>query len=100
MLTCAYCGRNWSERNGACEHCGAPNKLSKIEKFDPFFCEGYIVYGIRDYCRDCFTWVFYKGITLIGKVEITGRELSTYSPAIDIMPVVMERLRVTAGASG
>ncbi len=92
MITCVYCGREWQERNEACAHCGAPKKTAQITKYAPFFHEGFIVYCIREYSRRSMSWIFYKGITLIGRVDIDERELSGYSPSLDIMPMVMQRL--------
>jgi predicted amidophosphoribosyltransferase len=94
MITCVYCGREWQERDGVCSHCGAPNKIAKMQKFEPFFYDGYIVYCLRDYARCLHSWIFYKGITFMGRVDIDDGYLQTLSPAMDIMPLLMERLRL------
>ena len=91
-MICSYCGREWKQENECCVHCGAQNKLAKLNRYDPFFYDGYIVYCVSDYSRDLFSWVFYKGITLVGRVDMNSRELSQYPPAEDIMPKIMERL--------
>ena len=91
-MICSYCGREWKQENGRCAYCGAQNKLAKLNKYDPFFYDGYIVYCVRDYSRDLFSWIYYKGITLVGRVDMDSRELAQYPPAEDIMPRVMERL--------
>lgn len=92
MITCVYCGRQWEEKNEVCAHCGAPNKLAKIQKFEPFFYEGYIVYCLREPARRCYSWIFYKGITFMGRVDIIDEILETLSPAVDVMSLVMEKL--------
>jgi hypothetical protein len=89
---CLYCGRSWKEESGCCAYCGAPAKLNGKTKYDPFFCNGYIVYEMRDYSRRALQFVFYKGVTYMGNVWITEREMESMSPVMDIMPLVMERL--------
>ena len=91
-LQCAYCGKAWKENNDCCASCGAPNKQSKINYYEPFFDSGYIVYTIRRYEYDCVEWIFYKGITFIGKIRKERRELERLSPAIDIFPNILAEL--------
>ena len=90
-MKCSYCGRQWHEGNECCDSCGAPSKTAKIERLEPFFCDGYIVYALRDWSRDVYEFVFYKGITFMGKVVFTWMEIKQMPPAEDYMPRVMER---------
>jgi len=94
MITCVYCGREWQEHDGACSHCGAPNKLAKIQKFEPFFYDGCIVYCLHEYERRSHSWIFYKGVTFIGRVDIDDMSLIELSPTMDIMPLVIEKLNL------
>jgi predicted amidophosphoribosyltransferase len=94
MIICVYCGREWQEHDGACSHCGAPNKLAKIQKFEPFFYDGYIVYCLREYHKGIHSWILYKGITFMGRFDLDDEYLRTLSPAMDIMPLVLERLNL------
>ena len=96
MKSCSYCGRAWKEENECCAYCGAPVKVSMIAKYDPFFYEGYIVYQLQDYPRCALEYVFYKGITFIGKVSVDLREVEKWNPVIDPMPMIIERLGVRA----
>ena len=93
-IECSYCGSIWREtKKGNCVSCGAPNKIQKIERYDPIFYDGYIIYAIRDYSRRAFEFVFYKGITLMGDIFVSDRELMEIPPTTDYMPIVMEKLK-------
>ena len=94
-MECSYCGQAWKERNKCCSHCGAPNKQAEINRFEPFFYDGYIVYKIREPQLRSDMFVFYKGITLIGTIRIHDIEFEHLPPAEDFMPLVMERLNAT-----
>ena len=92
-IECSYCHSNWKEdKRGCCSACGAPNKISKLERYDPYDVEGYIVYSFRDHARRCMDFCFYKGRDLIGKVIITDREIETWNPTLDPTPIILERL--------
>jgi len=91
-MECGYCGQKWESRNGFCAHCGAPEKRAIIEKRDPFFVNDFIVYSIRDYCRMCTEFIFYKGITFFGKVVITDYEAEQWEPTFDPTDLILERL--------
>jgi len=67
-----------------------------FSEFYPFFYDGYIVYVIRRFEFDAVEFHFYKGITYMGKVEMTRQEREKYSPAEDIMPVIMEKFYALA----
>lgn len=96
MTFCSYCGSEWKweDRQRDCTHCGAPNKLSRLDKDRPFFYEGYIVYSLHDWCYQRSEFVFYAGTTFMGRVFMRDDEMRQYDPATDIMPHVMEKFRL------
>lgn len=91
-MKCAYCGREWRERNEACASCGAPN-TAKITEIGPCFYDGYIYYAIRRWDYDSFEFIFYKGITFVGRVLLNRMEMEKIPPYEDYMPYVMEKLK-------
>lgn len=90
---CAYCGRTWKEVDDCCAYCGAPNKLRKLEKREPFFFEGMIVYSLRDWSNLCYEFIFYKGITFMGRVSINFWEMEKLPPYEDPMPMILDKLK-------
>jgi hypothetical protein len=96
-MKCFYCGQDWTPDKyypATCGFCGAPKPPNEtIQKYDPFFYDGMIVYALYDPCRNEHQWVFYRGDSFIGKVTADRQFLmSVATPGEDIMPLVLEML--------
>jgi hypothetical protein len=97
-VKCQYCRQAWESNKyhpDACAFCGAPKpEPERINKYDPFFLEGMIVYALSDPSRRYYEWVFYRGDVLVGKVGMTQQEIEELNigPYVDITPYMLERL--------
>lgn len=80
-----------------CGFCGAPKPPAEtIQKYDPFFYDGMIVYALYNPCQGMYEWVFYRGDSLVGRVCMDRRFLENIAtPGQDVMPLVLERLHAT-----
>jgi len=89
-LFCAYCGGKVNNNDERCPQCTAPVKRSRIDKADPYFCNGYIIYAIHDWHRDSYDFIFYKGAILEGRISVDARILDAIPPQFDWTPTIME----------
>jgi hypothetical protein len=101
-MKCQYCGLTWEGNKyhpDTCAFCGAPKpEPERLNKYDPFYLEGMVVYALHDPSRDYYEWVFYRGDVLVGRVGVTRREMEEFAfrPGTDITPYMLERLYASA----
>jgi len=73
-VICNYCGQRVDD--DFCEHCGGRNGQKKlqdeIQRGEPFYYEGYIVWALREIQSDAISYVFYRGREIVDKIRITG----------------------------
>ena len=90
MKACLYCGTEGDEKN--CTGCGAPLVKDKvherIERSEPFFYNGYIVWSLRDPARRMSEFYFYLGAQLVDTIMITDHLIASLN--IDPFGGVME----------
>ncbi len=94
MPNCAYCGQAFTQDSyGRCSRCGAGKpEPEQIEKYDPFFYDGYIVYALRDRWQEGWLFIFYQGDVLKGRVHIDHYEMMANVPeGCEYMSYVMKK---------
>ena len=96
---CAYCGEKVNLSDERCSHCNAPMKRGRIDRADPYFANGYVIYAIRDWSRDDYEFIFYKGSILQGRIRIARSVIDKIDQQCDWTPTIMEYFNKTQPAA-
>jgi hypothetical protein len=82
-MKCNYCGIDNEPTAKKCKGCGSKmeDSVPKMYRSEPFYFNGYIVYVLRDFLRLQIDFQFWKGVTIIGRVEYGEDEYHRLYPA-------------------
>jgi hypothetical protein len=98
-MKCNYCGTD--DRSGkTCDKCGAPlpEKGKDLDRFEPFFYNGFICYWLHDHATETIEVQFWLGRELIERIAVS-RELVRYhvGEGYDAMPFFWDLFLVAHG---
>ncbi len=68
VRTCEYCRQPLTDTQTTCPHCGSlvsNPSVGAVERHEPFFLNGYVVWPLRDLQTDTITFQFWQGMELI-----------------------------------
>lgn len=97
-MKCQWCGTKEVEGKN-CDKCGGPiEEKEDFYKSEPFFYNGYIVYTLRDVCRQTVEAQFWLGKELVDRISIVEDVLGHNVPeGCDSMDFFWELFLVSQG---
>lgn len=99
-MKCDYCGTQ-QDKADYCKSCGAKlpeKKGNDVQRYDPFFYNGYIVYTLKNWSTDSVEVQFWLGYEMIERFAVTQDFLRSVVPEYcDPMPFFWELFLVACG---